>query len=293
MHLIYVDESGINYQIRNGSFVDGPFVIYGGMIIDDAKFFHLERIFADLIGEIFDIADWRENEIHASDIWNKSGFYNGLSDEKARSFFEEVLQLIAKLHIKIDISLHMKTIGADKHTQHLEIMKCLYSFLHVVEADLSRFNSTGIIISDVTSINSKEQLPLLSQLLNERTSWRFGIKSKQSIESKFKYESRSCFILDNIHYVDSKTSIFNQVIDVVVYVVKRVLNYCYLRILNPDQAKLDKVPVSIRTFDFLTTECLSIGTYLDQENDVNFGAIQKFATEERDDDEFIIEKFFR
>ena len=53
MQLIYTDESGINYSNTDGLFKDGPYIIYGGICVDEKKYFHLERLFIDLIKSLF------------------------------------------------------------------------------------------------------------------------------------------------------------------------------------------------------------------------------------------------
>jgi len=74
MILVYTDESGINYELHNKFFRDGPFIIRGGMCIDDTKYFHLERMFIQLIEDYFGIDNWQKQEIHATNIWNREGF---------------------------------------------------------------------------------------------------------------------------------------------------------------------------------------------------------------------------
>ncbi|MEO6306009.1 MAG: hypothetical protein ABIP51_22875 [Bacteroidia bacterium] len=71
MQLIYTDESGINYKNKDGLFNDGPYIFYGGICIDEKKYFHLERMFVDLIRDFFSIEIWQTEEIHASDMWCK------------------------------------------------------------------------------------------------------------------------------------------------------------------------------------------------------------------------------
>lgn len=54
MRLIYVDESGINHKRDDkDSFLDGPFIVWGGLAVADSKYFHLERMFIELVNKYF------------------------------------------------------------------------------------------------------------------------------------------------------------------------------------------------------------------------------------------------
>ncbi len=83
--------------------------------------------------------------------------------------------------------------------------------------------------------------------------WRINPKApvKTLITSRYKFESQSCFLLDDIHYVHSKHSIFLQIFDVVIYTIMRVFTYSYLS-AKPGiiEADIKKVPITIDTFQF-------------------------------------------
>jgi len=92
MRLIYVDESGINYKTENNLFKDSPYILYGGLCVDDKKYFHLERLFVDIIKEYFSISDWRQQEIHATDIWAHAGMFESVDRTRSKLFLVKLLK---------------------------------------------------------------------------------------------------------------------------------------------------------------------------------------------------------
>lgn len=82
MHLLYTDESGISDKLNDNLFIDGPYVLLGAICVDDRKYFHLERMFIDLISFYFKIEDWVTQEIHASEIWNKKEYFVNFERKK-------------------------------------------------------------------------------------------------------------------------------------------------------------------------------------------------------------------
>lgn len=270
MQLIYIDESGINYKVENGLFKDSPYVFYGGLCVDDRKYFHLERLFSDIIREFFSIDDWRKQEIHATDIWAKTGMFNSFDKIKAKEFFAEVVQMIAKLNLATLIGFCEKSISEDQNIQLKEISYSVYAFLHNVEHYLSGVNDTGIIISDMPSSNNSRDIPLMSKLFRERMEWRFGCNSEKTIKSKYQYESRSCFVLDNIHYVDSKKSLFNQITDILLFLVMRAFYYEYLKINHPQIADIEKVPLDMFNFNYFTCNNVCFTNFNTEIEDVVF-----------------------
>lgn len=268
MQLIYSDESGINYQIKDGFFIDGPLIMYGGICIDDSKYFHLERMFISIIGDFFSIEDWRkENEIHASNIWNRKESFQNYNEIEIRNFFDEVLQLVTKLNLKTIIGIYPKTLSADKGTMDKENAFAIYSFFHLAEKHLSKYNDTGIIIADSKDSSNSNEENLFTRMFYDRTQWRTNPKSKnlETVKSKYKYESLSCFLLDNIHYVDSKKSLFNQIIDIILYINMRVFTFEKLRISQSSPALKEKVPVTFSNYKYYAKENLSIAEYFNED----------------------------
>lgn len=281
MILIYTDESGINYEIQNNFFNDGPFIIWGGMCVDDTKYFHLERMFIQLIDNYFKIDDWLKQEIHSTDIWNRRNFFSRFSESEIKEFFEELLQLICKLHTFCIFGICLKSLDADKDKKRLEIAKAIYAFLHNLEYYLSQEKETGLIIADVIDYGDNveedkyRQRKILDELLYERMMWRINPKAhiEPLIASKYRFESQSCFLLDDIHYMHSKHSIFLQIFDVVIYIMMRVFTYLYL-FVNPGiiDADIKKVPITIDTFQFFVRMNATFSFFDDSKNDVIFNS---------------------
>ncbi len=294
MQLIYTDESGINYQLNNNFFNDGPFILYGSICVEDNKYFHLERLFLEIISEYFSIEDWQKDEIHATDIWNLKGIFSKWERSTAISFFEEVIQLITKLNIKNIIGISLKTINATEDIKNNEIEYAIYSFFHLVEKHLSECNDTGILIADFNYYKTDQGDNLFSKMFYDRTKWRTNPKSNKTdtIKSKFKYESRSCFMLDNIHYVDSKFSLFNQISDIINYINMRVFTYEYLKYSKKLNADITKVPITTETYRYYASTVLEIAKYDKISNDVSFFDVGKFLIDYNISGLFLNSKFF-
>ncbi|ABZ94642.1 Hypothetical protein LBF_2145 [Leptospira biflexa serovar Patoc strain 'Patoc 1 (Ames)'] len=275
MILIYTDETGINYKIENSQFIDGPYIIYGGLCLNDVKYFHLERLYLNLIFEHFDIADWKTQEIHATDLWSRKGYFEKFQKEQISTFFEEVFQLITKLNINVLIGYQYKTNTDDKLLKEKEIAKSITSFFHLAESYLSKNNETGIIVSDIQNNSKTQEDSIFTTIFKEKTSWRSNPSETRNpfITTKYAYESRACFLLDNIHYVNSKESIFNQVVDIVLFVIRRVFIYQDLRITNKKEADMKKVPVDRGTFQLFLQSVLHLAGYSERQNDIIFTTI--------------------
>jgi len=159
------------------------------------------------------------------------------------------------LHIDCLFGIRLKSKDTDENKKRIEIIKAEYSFLHNLEYYLAEKKETGIIIADVIKNEKCEtntrHRSVLETLLYQRMAWRINPKADfvPLIASKYKFESRACFLLDNIHYVESKDSIFLEISDIIIYIIMRVFTYLYLQI-KPEIIKADisKVPISTDTF---------------------------------------------
>ena len=136
----------------------------------------------------------------------------------------------------------------------------IYSFLHGIELYLSKKSETGIVIADQKQ-SGKESL--FSRIFYDRSSWRTSpnIKRDPIIVSRFQYEARLCFLLDNIHYVNSKDSLFNQIVDIVLFVFMRVWTYQRLRLDETIKADIKKVPIEKETFLYFVTSTLEVCSF--------------------------------
>lgn len=258
MLLAYIDESGTSYKIdASNFFIDGSHAIWGALLVPDNKYFHIERMFYDLFRDILDVSDWRKKELHACDIWNRSGEFTGISKQRATKYFEELIQLITKLKLNVVIGVQQKSSRKKKSSGQLtELRNGMEAFLSALEHKLSELEETAVLIADETSERKdKTQYELLQRLMYKRTAWRYnpGANVGQRGKLRFKYETRSCFLLDQIYYTSSQHSIFIQLSDHINFIIRRVLTYEYLKHFRKGkqpEAVLDKVPVSKESFDF-------------------------------------------
>jgi len=267
MLLVYIDETGISYQKNTKqTFIDGPFAIWGGILVPESKYFHLERLFAELLKKYLNVGNWRKIEVHATDLWNGNPPFDKISKQRRGEYFEELIQLVTKLRIDTVFGIQQKNIGLRSNkSRDNEILLAPYSFFTALEHKLSEKNETAVLIADISDKKGPIQ-----KLLYQRTKWRFNPGEKKSkFKSKYFFENHSCFLLDQIHYVDSKLSFFTIIIDHLCYVMMRVLTYSYLN-QNPSlgiQADINKVPISSGCFNFYT-QCISVGAFSKSENDV-------------------------
>ncbi|MBI3577516.1 DUF3800 domain-containing protein [Candidatus Gottesmanbacteria bacterium] len=291
MLLVYIDESGISYEKnKKGYFVDGPYAIWSGVLINDSKYFHIERSFFDLV-EKYIQKSLRKEEIHASVLWNHANKKTTafIIKERIKKYFEELFQLLAKFHVRVVFSVQQKNPGLGKGegtSMDEELERARYSFLHILEHELALLNETGILIADFEKDDApehgkelKDQLNKMKDLVLQRTLWRVkgNPKKMPRLLPKFEFEYRSNFILDQLHYVDSKESPYIQLVDHICYVLRRALECIYLSnyanenrpICNPDI-----VPISESTFNFFVKASLChFGFY--NNDDVTFDSLSE------------------
>lgn len=266
MLLTYIDESGINYKKgQNNLFVDGPYHVWVALLIDETKYFHMERLLCEMLKTI-GVKNWQELEAHATDIWSRKGGFTNLSEKKALTYFEELFQLLKKLDIKVVTAVVPK--NAKSHTYKniisAESRNCQHALLQGIEHELGSVSETGVIIQDNTGNN------VMDELLFEKTQWRYNPGARKSRKhTKYLYESYSCFILDRVHSMDSKSSLFLQLADHVVYVIRKVLEYVYIRDHTNIKQRKDLVPITSDTFKF-TLQRSTLYTYSPESNDIVF-----------------------
>lgn len=280
MLLVYVDDTGNSWELENGFFKDGPYVIHVGILINQEKYFHLERIFYDLFSSILGIKDWRGIELHANEIWQGIVPYKQLSLNIRRKYFAEFVQMLAKLSVKIVGGIQQKNRHLSSPTSQLKQIKySQYAFLHGLEHTLALQNETAVLISD-----EGDKILTLSRLLYERSQWRYNPgadKRKVRHLSKFKYETLSCFLLDQMHFVSSKESFFIQIVDHVSYLLQRVFTYSYLKVFPKEKVKANKdmVPIIDSDFKFFAKDIM-LAEYKVDHKDVIFSNLSdmKYST---------------
>ena len=261
MNLIYLDESGINYQIKDGLYVDGPFLIMGAMFISEDVYWSMERLFTEIIDDYFGIDNWLNNEVHATDIWFGNSLSLHLNTDKRREFFDEFLQLCGKFGLPYAFSFNLKHLDQSIESRNLDMMKSAYCLLVGVEHSLANIHQTGVLIcdsslkaeklktKDIINLDIKEYYlknaeALLKQFY-EMTSWR-STKSKPSftIQPKYEMESMSAYLIDRVHFLHSYDSLFLQVCDIMTFIIQRTLVHDYLVTVAHERIEPEKLPIT-------------------------------------------------
>ncbi len=261
MNLIYLDESGTNYQVKEGLFIDGPFIIMGAMLISEDVYWNMERLFTKIIDKFFGIDNWMNHEIHATDIWFGNPLSSSLSIDEKRDFFDEFMQLCGKFGLPYVFSFIPKKPNQDIEAKNLNLMKAAFCLFTGIEHRLANIHQTGILIcdsssrtdhmsiSDITSLDIKKTHLTPAQALlrqfHDMTSWRTtGSQLLPIIRPKYKMEAMSAYIIDCIHFSNSNDSLFLQICDIMTFVVQRILAYEYLLVVDKGKAQLEKLPVT-------------------------------------------------
>lgn len=282
MILGYIDESGNTHEKGNNDlFVDGPYAIWSCVLVNEKKYFDVERTFQDLAKKYLG-KNIKKKELHATDIW-ESRKTSTTQDKKVRQYFEELLQLTGKLHIPIAFGLQQKNPKLTKKTKkdtlarELELEKARYSLLTLIEAQLAKMNETGVLVSDKEGTLKNE----LQNLVFQRTKWRYSPPQKKAngrVKPRFLFEYQSNFIIDQLHYVDSQDSLLMQFADHICFVLRKVLEHLYLLhfsgVGTRPQANSDLVPVTERTFNAFASFCnIWYAHYDDKDKDVAMGEL--------------------
>jgi hypothetical protein len=255
MELIYSDESGTSFEKKDDqSFRDGEFVIYGGFSVDENKSWHLERTIFNIAKDIFKFDNIKDFELHAGDIFWGERSFKRFTREKRYEFFNETIQFLAKYGVNIYLGLmYKKSKIFEKPVEFIGAsMECS---LNLVEQNLSNMAKNGILIADMSEeIKGKRRKPdlwefldnsklegrregprieiILKRILFATQSWKeifISIPHTPFFNRKYKFEKRSHYLFDNIHYVDSKTSIFTQLADILLFIINRIFSYTTLK----------------------------------------------------------------
>lgn len=261
MILIYLDESGTNYEIKDGLYGDGPFIIMGAMFIHEDVYWSMERLFTEIIDKYFDINNWLSNEVHATDIWFGNALSSHLDIDQRRGFFDEFLQLCGKFGLPYVFSFNLKYPDQDIEKINLDLLKAAYCLFSGIEHKLANIHQTGVIIcdssgkaqnlriKDIIKLDIKEQCLTPAQAIlkqfHEMTSWR-STKSKPTftIQPKYQMEVMSAYLIDRVHFLHSDDSLFLQMCDIITFIVQRSLVHDYLLAVDKGRMKSEKVPIT-------------------------------------------------
>lgn len=237
MFLVYTDESGKDLKkSKDGTYRDGPCFIYGGLAIKANKTHMLEDAFKSLCKEILGINNIYEDEIHTGDVFYGKKRFSNLDLDKKIEFFKEILQLLSKFNIPLLAGVVYK--DTTLFSSDLEkTASAIYAFFSVLDWFLLKQNSSGVIIADEIEKDIKSIKELLND--NNLVGKRGGIKLSfllrriyyerlirfkeynfsPLISIRYKFESQIYALTDNIHYVSSKLSTFNQLSDIFLFLL--------------------------------------------------------------------------
>jgi hypothetical protein len=286
MILIYLDESGINYKIKDRFYPDGPFLIMGAMFIFEDVYWNIERLFTQLIDKYFGIDDWLKTEVHATDIWHGNTIFGRVPLPRRKDFFDEFSQLCGKFNLPYLFSFILKHQGRTDKEKNLDMLRATQCLLVNIEHRLADIHQTGVLVCDSSStserlktvdiididISSKGLSPAqaLLKIFYEMTSWR-STKELPSftIHPKYVSEYMSAYLIDRIHFLNSSDSLFLQMCDIMTFLVQRLITHDYLLIADNKRTDEDKVPISHSGLSMMISQIFPC-TYSQTANDVSF-----------------------
>jgi hypothetical protein len=255
-------------------------------LISEKKYFDLERAFQDLAKKYLG-NNIKKRELHAAEIWN-SRKDSSDQNKKVRQYFEELIQLTAKLHIPVLLGIQQKNPNLTKKTQKnnlekaRELEKARYSLLSLIEHKLAAMNETAVLVAD----KEGTKIEALKNLVFNRTKWRYSPPIEKTvglIKPAFLFEYQSHSILDQLHYVDSKESLLMQFADHICFVLKKTLEHLYLLNfpgINGSRPSANKeyLPVTESTFNAFAMFCdVMYAHYNEQMRDVNLGPLSNVS----------------
>jgi hypothetical protein len=293
--LIYLDESGTNYTIKDGLYVDGPFLIMGAMCIYEDVYWNMERLFIELIEKYFGIDNWLNNEIHATDIWAGKSLSSGMTTDERREFFDDFLQLCGKFGLPYVFSFNLKCIGGDIEKINRDMIIAAHCLLTNIEHKLAEFHQTGVLICDtstkaenlklrdIVNIDIKQKCLTPAQALlmqfHAMTSWRSTTSEpiRSVIQPKYEFETKSAYLIDRVHFLHSDDSLFLQMCDIMTFIIQRALVYDYLLVADINRINPDKLPITKSGLAMMKHKLFS-SFYGQQECDVIFTETPVFAS---------------
>lgn len=296
MILIYVDESGTNYKIKDGLYVDGPFLIMGAMCIYEDVYLSLERLFIELIEKYFGINNWLNTEIHACDIWAGNSLSYSKTLKERREFFDEFLQLCGSFGLPYIFSFNLKYNNQDTENRNRTLVAAQCCLLTTIEHKLAEFHQTGVLVCDASSnsnnLKTKDILNLdikqkgltsaqaLLLQFHQMTSWRSS-KGKPTpfiIQPKYPMETMSAYLIDRVHFLHSDDSLFLQMCDIMNFIVQRSLVHDYLLCVDNKRINPEKVPVTSSGL-YTMKQQIYPSYYSQEECDVIFAEIDDHGDE--------------
>lgn len=294
MILIYLDESGINYRIKDGFYLDGPFIIMGAMFIFEDVYWSMERLFTQLIDEYFGIEDWLQTEVHATDIWHGDTIFAKLSIDRRRTFFDEFLQLCGKFNLPYLFSYILKRHDQTTEKKNLDMLRAAQCLLVSIEHRLAAIHQTGVLVCDSSSaseslktldikdidISNQDLSPsqALLKIFHEMTAWRSTRRLPSfTTQPKYVMEYMSAYLIDRVHFLSSSDSLFLQMCDVMTFLVQRLATHDYLLVADNKRRDTNKVPITTSGLAMMRDQIFP-STYSHIMNDVVFSGITEYSS---------------
>lgn len=220
------------------------------MAINSVQYSELEKFFSIILNDLFGVRSRFEIEIHAGDIFYRRGLFENLTEAQVKTFFSELIQLLAKFDIRllVGVACKLKLIPSNSHCQNSQlkiVTSAVAGFLNLAERHLAHQSSAGLLIADSLKHQNNFHKPnaaiaplgkngvkidlVLQRLFYDMQKWRidpFSIVPK-AFATKYKFESMASMLLDNIHYTDSRYSPMTQLADCMLFLTSRYLNKLY------------------------------------------------------------------
>lgn len=283
MLLIFADETGTSYEtMEDGLFKDGDFFLYGGIPISPFKYIELEKLFTMMSHNYFDIKSRFDGEIHAGEIFHRQGVFQKFKPEHIREYFSEVIQLLVKFDVPLLVGVSFKRVlshpykAVDAGRQLVTASNAISGFYVLCEHYLARKDTAGLIVADafrdeeignrklnflsISDLTTKKGVRtdlLMRRLFYDIQKWRIDPSGQQKplISYKYSYEQKAAFLIDNIHYIDSRHSPMNQFVDVMLFVFSRFLQKVRLSASSIYKGVEYEIPLDEASLGMLLRRC--------------------------------------
>jgi hypothetical protein len=256
----------------------------GAMFVNEDVYWSMERLFSKLIDKYFNIDDWFNSEIHATDIWHGNSLSRKLSIAERRGFFDEFLQVCGKFALPYVFSFGLKNHSQKVSERNLDMLQTAWCLLSGIERNLANIHQTGILVCDaydttnelslrnIKNLNvEKETISPAQALLRqfyEMTSWRSIDKTPSfTLRPKYPMESMSAYLVDRVHFLRSDDSLFLQMCDIMTFIVQRCLVHDYLLVVQKVRIDPDKVPITSHGLSMMRSQMFPF-CYDKQVNDI-------------------------
>lgn len=305
MLLVFTDECGTSFGLReDGLYQDGDFYLYGGIPVSPLKYIELERLFTLINKDYFGIRSRFDKEIHAGQIFHRLGDFCGLDRSTVTRYFSEVVQILAKFDIPLLAGVSFKRNQYSPYQvpgvewQMSVATSAVNGFLQLCEHYLAQRDSTGIIVADafkdlemidktfdkrsfltdedlVTKKGIRSDL-LVRRLFYDVQKWRIDPDRPllPLVKQRYPHEKMASFLIDNVHYIDSRYSPMNQFVDVMIFLFSRILQKSRITASSVYSGIEYEVPLDANSMAMMIDKCRFA---VEVEQDVMLSDLSRFA----------------